>query len=291
MVDNIQDRVIETVNGGYDIIKSSVSYQLPDHVEELELTGDANINATGNAANNRLVGNVGANHLDGGLGDDVLIGGKGDDIYIVDSSLDEVIEKSGEGVDKVISSVSYTLPIHLENLTLSGDKSISGTGNALDNVLEGNNENNRLIGYAGNDTLQGQKGSDLLMGGAGDDTYIFSRGDGNDFIKEESGNDVLRFNAGINSDQLWFKKINNDLVINIVGTNDSVIIDDWYKSTSNSDYKIETIIAGDGKQLLESQVDSLVTAMANFDVPAAGQINLPADYHSKLDMVLAASWK
>ncbi|WP_245148670.1 hypothetical protein [Avibacterium paragallinarum] len=119
-----------------------------------------------------------------------MIGGKGDDIYLVDSSLDEVVEMAGEGIDKVISSVSYTLSTHLENLTLSGEKPISGAGNGLDNVLEGNESNNRLIGYAGNDTLIGN-GSDFLMGGVGNDTYIFSRGNGNDLIKEESGNDIF----------------------------------------------------------------------------------------------------
>lgn len=291
IVDNARDLVIETLNGGYDVIKSNVSYQLSDNVEELMLVGDANINATGNHDNNRLLGNAGANRLDGGLGDDVMIGGKGDDIYLVDSSLDEVVEMAGEGIDKVISSVSYTLSTHLENLTLSGEKPISGAGNGLDNVLEGNESNNRLIGYAGNDTLIGGNGSDFLMGGVGNDTYIFSRGNGNDLIKEESGNDILQFNSGINADQLWFKKSDNDLVINVIGTNDSIIIDDWYSSTHSEDHKIETIIAGDGKRLVESQIDSLVTAMANFDVPAAGQIHLSADYHAKLDTILAANWK
>lgn len=48
-VDNVGDKVIEAKNEGYDIVKSSVSYTLPNHVEELQLTKNASINGTGNA--------------------------------------------------------------------------------------------------------------------------------------------------------------------------------------------------------------------------------------------------
>ncbi|MBF4102142.1 calcium-binding protein [Gallibacterium anatis] len=76
MVDNSGDRVIETVNAGYDIVKSTISYSLADNVEELELLGNSAINGTGNHLNNRIIGNSSNNILDGGLGDDILIGGR-----------------------------------------------------------------------------------------------------------------------------------------------------------------------------------------------------------------------
>ena len=46
-----------------------------------------------------------------------------------------------------------------------------GTGNALDNVILGNDGDNTLSGLAGNDTLDGGAGADAMMGGAGDDRY------------------------------------------------------------------------------------------------------------------------
>ncbi|WP_429946343.1 hypothetical protein [Bibersteinia trehalosi] len=157
IVDNIGDKVIEIIEGGYDIIKSSVSYTLPAYVEELQLTGNAHLNATGNTENNRLVGNHGNNRLDGKSGADIMIGMGGNDTYIVDSHQDKVIEKPNQGTDTVIASVSYTLPANVENLELSGKSNISATGNELNNTLKGNAGNNRLIGYEGNDTLIEEK--------------------------------------------------------------------------------------------------------------------------------------
>jgi hypothetical protein len=43
--------------------------------------------------------------------------------------------------------------------------------------------------------------------------------------------------------------------------------------------------------LLNSQVDALVSAMAAFSPPSAGQTSLPANYQSALNTVLAANWK
>ena len=42
--------------------------------------------------------------------------------------------------------------------------------------------------------------------------------------------------------------------------------------------------------LLSSQVDALVSAMAAFAPPPAGQMTLAANYQTALSPVLAASW-
>jgi serralysin len=74
VVDHGADRIKgETATGGTDVVFSSVSYILPNHVEELHLTGWAHVNATGNAQNNVLVGNAGRNVLTGGLGNDSFV--------------------------------------------------------------------------------------------------------------------------------------------------------------------------------------------------------------------------
>ncbi|OOS06576.1 hcalcium-binding protein [[Haemophilus] felis] len=286
IVDNAGDKVIEIKDGGYDIVKSSVSYTLSEHTEELQLTGSSSISAVGNNENNRLVGNSGNNTLDGKAGFDTMIGGAGNDTYIVDDHLDKVIEKENQGTDTVISSVSYTLPEYVENLQLSGDNSISATGNDSNNILQGNAANNRLIGYGGNDTLNGMRGNDLLMGGKGDDTYLFNRGDGIDSIYDEQGTDTLRF-SNIEHNQLWFRKLDTDLEISVIGTDDKTIITDWY----GKNYRIETIMASNNKSLSHSSVDNLVNAMAAFSPPAAGQITLPAALNTSLETVLSANWR
>ncbi|MDP2206520.1 MAG: type I secretion C-terminal target domain-containing protein [Alphaproteobacteria bacterium] len=170
VVDDIGDVIKD--KSGIDTVEASISWTLTAGLENLVLTGVADLNGTGNTAVNILTGNDGNNTLDGGKGKDTLIGGLGDDAYIVETSGDTIIELDGEGIDTVRSSITWTLGDHLENLTLTGTGKIHGFGNALDNVLTGNSADNTLSGGAGNDTLDGGGGKDTLIGGLGDDTYI-----------------------------------------------------------------------------------------------------------------------
>lgn len=145
-----------------------------------QLFGDAGIDV--------LYGEAGNDTLDGGAGNDKLYGGVGDDYYVVDSASDAAIENASEGVDVVQSSVTWTLGANIENLILTGTSGLSGTGNALDNVLNGNSGANRLTGNAGNDTLDGRGGVDTMIGGAGNDTYV--RDNSKDIITENANEGI-----------------------------------------------------------------------------------------------------
>ncbi|GLK90810.1 beta strand repeat-containing protein [Pseudomonas turukhanskensis] len=171
VVDDENDVVTEQLNQGTDTVRSSVSYALADNVENLTLTGTADINATGNNLNNVITGNAGNNQLYGGAGADTLIGGEGDDLYLIDDTKDTIVEKAGEGSETVFSSVTWTLGANLENLVLNGAAAINGTGNALANNLLGNSGKNTLNGGDGDDTLDGAAGADALVGGKGSDTF------------------------------------------------------------------------------------------------------------------------
>ena len=163
IVDDASDKTIEKAGQGIDEVKASVSHTLGLNIENLTLTGLANIDGTGNTLDNTITGNAGDNQLDGGLGADHMAGGAGNDIYAVDNAGDVVTESAGGGIDHVMSSVTHTLSANVEDLMLTGTSNIDGTGNGLDNTLTGN---------SGNNLLNGGAGADHMFGGAGNDIYI-----------------------------------------------------------------------------------------------------------------------
>ncbi|HSX94277.1 MAG TPA: calcium-binding protein, partial [Hydrogenophaga sp.] len=172
------------------------------------------------------------------------------------------------------------------------DENINGTGNALDNTLQGNRGDNQLWGLDGDDSLSGGEGQDSLRGGAGNDRYRFARGDGVDHVDQsdalDTDWDTVEFAPGIASDQLWFRQIGLDLEVSVVGTNDRIVVDRWYDEASP---RVDAFVAGDGQQLFSEQVDALVRVMADLAPPAAGQTSLSATpYASVLTPVLASNW-
>ena len=137
----------------------------------------------GNAGNDSLNGGDGNDSLDGGVGADKMSGGNGNDYYVVDNAKDVVTEINKNlavGGDDIVetSLLTYTLPVNVENLILTGTQNSKGLGNALDNSMLGNDANNELSGNVGNDFLYGQAGDDTLTGGKGDD--LIDGGIGND---------------------------------------------------------------------------------------------------------------
>lgn len=299
VVDNAADVVTENAAEGFDLVQASIAWTLGAHVENLTLSGSAAIAGTGNDLDNVLTGNSGANTLtggaghdtlDGGTGADILIGGTGDDTYVVNVSTDVVTESAGEGVDTVRASVTWTLGAHLENLVLLGSNNSTGTGNALDNLLTGNAGTNTLAGGEGRDTYRGGAGTDTLNDTAtsSDDLYIWGRGEGADTLTDAGGNDRLDILAGVSADQLWFRRVGNNLEMSVIGSTDRFTINGWYSSAAN---QVETFRLSSGHTLLASQVQQLVNAMAAFAPPVAGQTTLPPEYAGTLQPLIAANWQ
>ncbi|WP_347887859.1 calcium-binding protein [Nitrosomonas europaea] len=202
-----------------------------------------------------------------------------------------MIELSNEGIDRVRSSVSYTLSANVEELVLTGSLAIDGIGNELDNRLVGNDADNALYGGIGKDILNGRGGDDILIGGEGNDVYIMGHGYGVETIVENDatvGNmDAVRFLPGISTGQIWFQRMDDNLEISIIGTSDKLVVNNWYLDSA---YQIEQFRTADGMTLYNSQVDGLVDAMANFAPLGIGEITMPMDYAQVLDPVITALW-
>src|SRR5204862_2944626 len=126
--------IVKVVNGGVNL--SPIQFEIINGSN-----GGSTLNGTsgndslvGTAGNDTLNGFDGNDTLDGGAGADSMVGGAGDDVYIVDNLGDVLVEQINGGIDEARSSVGYTLPDWVNNLTLIGS-AISGTGNAVENVL------------------------------------------------------------------------------------------------------------------------------------------------------------
>ncbi|MFL4997384.1 MAG: hypothetical protein ACJ8DF_11790, partial [Microvirga sp.] len=186
VIDDLSDVVGEAIDEGTDLVRASISYALGTNLENLWLTGSANLNGTGNALANRITGNAGSNLLDGGIGADNLAGSAGNDTYVVDDGNDVVTEAADEGTDAVRASVSHTLGVNVENLLLTGAGDIDGTGNDLANSIVGNGGSNHLDGGAG---------ADVLAGGEGSDTYIVDHE--GDLVTEQAGEGTDTVSASV----------------------------------------------------------------------------------------------
>jgi Ca2+-binding RTX toxin-like protein len=291
VVDNLNDLVQEYANEGHDTVRSSISYQLTDNVENLVLTGSAGTQGYGNDLDNHLTGNSGSNKLvgwdgndmlDGKGGADEMLGGQGNDTYVVDNLNDLTIESWDDGgFDTVLSSVTRTLNDFIENLTLTGSSSINGTGNWGNNGLQGNTGNNLLRGLDGHDYLNGGRGTDRLEGGHGDDTYHFTKQDGKDTVFDAAGvDDWVTLSEQKSNVSLAFK--DGDLLLRYDNSTNDVLT---LKAQTTADNRVELIQAADGSTLDVNAVIALMTTYTSLPgANVSGGLNFTnADLQMRLD--------
>ena len=136
-VDHHRDFIIETIDGGYDIVIANAPNQtayMGDYVEEMIMIGTGWQAGIGNSQDNLITGTDDVNYLVGNSGNDTIYG--------------------GGGVDKIYGDDYYHI----------------GFGH---DILFGGNGDDTLYGGQGNDILRGGLGADVLSGGTGYDTAGF----------------------------------------------------------------------------------------------------------------------
>lgn len=232
-VDEVSETTYEYLGGGIDKVISSVNYYLSSDIENLTLTGNANIGQgneldnsitgnslssnslhghggddilTGGASHDELMGNEGDDRLTGGAGSDFLYGHAGDDILNGGADNDYMIGDSGNDtyyVDNTSDMVYESAGNDLDTVISSIDYSLGGntenlmlTGNAIRG--SGNELDNSISANLLNTVhLYGYAGDDILTSGAGNDAL--DGGEGDDRLTAGAGHDFLDGGTGDDS--------------------------------------------------------------------------------------------
>ena len=98
-------------------------------------------------------------------------------------------------------------------------------------TLNGGEGNDTIYGGGGADNLIGGLGNDTLQGGTGDDRYEFHLGDGADIISDTEGNNTLFIGSDLGLNNLEAERVDNDILLSIVGTTDSILLSNWFAQT------------------------------------------------------------
>ncbi|WP_440534475.1 hypothetical protein [Variovorax sp. YR566] len=171
----------------------------------------------------------------------------------------------------------------------NGDNQITlGQGN--DVVTVGSGQNTLVLGDGNNSVTMGAGHNQLMLGNGsnaiqldgGSDTLALASGQYH--ISGTVGQLDIELLAGVH-DKLWFQEQGNNLEISVLGSSESITIDNW--SAGN---QLSSLKASDGLTISAGDISSLVQAMASFAPPAAGQLVYTAQEQQALAPTLAASW-
>ena len=238
---------------------------------------------TTGAGDDRILAGGGNDIISAGSGDDYIDAGDGDDIIMGGGGIDTLSYNNGsEGVLANLTTREFKTTSQLTNADAVGDAVIE-----IENLV-GSNFDDILVGDNSDNELDGGKGNDRLIGGFGNDQYHFSRGDGLVTVAEfdasqgidapapganntiDTGDDDIVFGPDITPDDLNFERIGFNLQMQIDGTSDTLIIEDWFLDDST---KVENLIFSTGQNWFigdNRQVGSL-------DISLQGFYNSPSD--------------
>ena len=230
--------------------------------------GKGNDQLTGAGLSDTIAGEWGDDLISGGADGDELYGGDGADTVHGDDGNDHVLGQAGD--DVLLGGIGNDT---LDGAT--GDDSLQG--DAGDDILFGNAGQDELEGGAGNDSLYGGRDDDTLYGGSGDDRYYIHRDYGHDVIHEHTqagAVDRLIFVDDITYQELWLSQSGDDLVVEVIGEDQSVTVTDWFAADEVDRRSVRTIEVS-GFALYREEVSLLLDKMAVETKPADTDTALP----------------
>jgi Ca2+-binding RTX toxin-like protein len=212
IVDNVNDKIIDSPGTGVETVYSSVNWTLGAGLDNLYLTGNTirgignnlNNNIYGNSQNNTLEGKEGNDNIFGDAGNDSIYGGSGDDKldggdgndYLNGGNGNDILDGGYYGADTLEGGSGNDIYI----VNDANDKIIDSPGTGIETVkasvswtlgagldsliLEGygkyngtgNNLNNTITGNQYDNILNGGTGNDTLIGKGGNDTLVGGSG-------------------------------------------------------------------------------------------------------------------
>ncbi|MEQ1616286.1 MAG: calcium-binding protein, partial [Hyphomicrobiaceae bacterium] len=287
--------------------------QLLQHFIDVTQT-DANDNVYGfEGISDTLTGGRGDDRLEGGTANDfyVFASGDGQDVVFDEGGEDRLnfggittseIEFSRTSLDLIITVKATGQSVVLENQYVRDDRQVFAVEhfvfadrtlrysdfNPEDIDLVGTNAVETITGSNFGETLDGRAGDDTLVGADGGDIYKFDVGYGHDVIIDKrvraswsdrpgtrvAVDDQVQFGPDISRANVVFSKDGNDLVISIIGRDDTLRIRDQFRSIDDG---VERFVFDDGTFLLDSDVEQIlqITGGNRGDNTIEGSLNQP----------------
>ncbi len=164
----------------------------------------------------------------------ILVGNEGDDLILKILDTGETLTIKDQNMRFALGA-AYT---EIEQVIFA-DETVWTPSLMRTMYLEnaGTSGNDIIYGFSNNNVIDGGPGDDQMYGGGGADTYTFGPGSGNDIIEDYIQNvfwdypDKILFDSALSSSDVIFTKIGSDLLIELDGYADTLMVKKFFNST------------------------------------------------------------